>query len=187
MLLLLPATISGCGAASNGTSTSGVPSWIPKSTVAVGRIVTASAAHPAVAVEGDTVAVQVPGAAARVTVVGPQVPVSGVAPIPTRSAVMFQVTLSGVSGITPISAADFSVVDELGALTHPRLVASVGPITNVGPIPTAVGSVPSNVTRNEAVTFDFTDTIAVGNGVLQWAPVGNGRTLVEWDFAVEVD
>ena len=55
----------------------GLPSWLPKASVPVGRVVTASATHPWLAIEGDSVMVKLTHGSSLVTVVGPAVTPSG--------------------------------------------------------------------------------------------------------------
>ena len=74
----------GAGATSSTTTKTastakygGLPSWLPKATVPVGRIVHASLSHSVLGIEGDTVAVTLAGGGVYATAVGPSVPESG--------------------------------------------------------------------------------------------------------------
>ena len=75
-----------------------LPSWLPKTTAPTDHLVTATAAHPRLAVEGDTVRVDLAHGQADVTIVGPQVPEEGKFPVPATSPCTFIVTLTRVSG-----------------------------------------------------------------------------------------
>ena len=79
----------------------GIPSWLPKATVRVNRVVTATAAHPELAIEGDTVAVHLPRGRVIMTAVGPAVPEEGRFPIPETTPCRFAVTLAAVRGGGP--------------------------------------------------------------------------------------
>ena len=60
---VLAAPQAGAGLARPGSTPNGgtygqIPSWLPKAKVPVGRVVVASAAHPRLAIQGDTVAAE---------------------------------------------------------------------------------------------------------------------------------
>ena len=152
----------------------GVPSWLPKATVRVGRVVTATPAHPRLAIEGDTVAVRLPGGRAMVTAVGPQVPEEGAFPVPATSACRFAVTLAAVHGSVPIGSHAFSFLSEHGQVHRARLTLRTG------------GRPPSRVTAGHPVTVRLSAVLPTGNGQLRWAPLG-GRPVASWDFEVEID
>jgi len=154
----------------------GIPSWIPKAKVPVTRIVHASPAHPWLAIEGDTVAVALPGGRGLVTAVGPEVPpgVVGHIPLVTHTLCTFIVTYAQVKGALPLKPRAFTIVDELGQLIQPHVTQLGG-----GRLAAlAVGSRPLSV-KVSAV-------LPVGSGTLRWAPLA-GRPVVSWDFDVEVD
>ena len=100
-----------------------IPSWLPKATVPVNRIVRASERHPWLAIEGDTVDVTLAGGGADVTAVGPQVPAADVATVPlkTRVPCTFDVTFARGAGTIPLRASSFTILDELGQLHHPKV------------------------------------------------------------------
>ena len=152
-----------------------LPSWLPKSTIPVGRVVTASAAHPWLAIEGDTVLVRLSKAHALVTVVGPAVPEEGQFPLPETTPCTFTVSIIKVTGTIPIAADAFSITDENGRVHRPQLSASGGSQS-----PT------QKVTANHSVTLTLQSVLPTGNGTLQWAP-GGGKPIVSWDFSVEID
>ena len=101
-----------------------LPSWLPKSKVPVGRVVQASAAHPRLGIEGDTIVVHVGSAQVDVTTVGPQVPEEGKFPVPATSPCAFDVTFAKASAPIALRRTDFTVLDELGHLHLLRITAA---------------------------------------------------------------
>ncbi len=152
----------------------GLPSWLPTPSVPVGRIVTASAAHPRLAIEGDTVSVQLAGGQVMATAVGPQVPEEGQFPVPATSPCTFIITFTQGSGRIPLRPAGFTIVDELGHLHQPQVTVPAG------------GAVPAGLPAGRTVTLTVKAVLPTGNGTLQWAPAG-GQPVVSWDFDVEID
>jgi hypothetical protein len=152
----------------------GMPSWLPKATVRVGRTVTATPTHPQLAIEGDTVAVHLPGGRAMVTAVGPQVPEEGAYPVPATSPCRFAVTLAAMHGSVPIDSDAFSFLSEHGQLHTARVTLRGG------------GRAPSRVSAGHPVTVSLSAVLPTGNGQLRWAPLG-GRPVASWDFDVEID
>jgi hypothetical protein len=152
----------------------GLPSWLPKPKVPTGRVVQASAAHPQLAIEGDTVSVHLSQAALLATAVGPQVPEEGKFPVPAASPCSFTVTFTRASGTVRLQPGAFSILDELGQLHHPRVTAQGG-----GPPPAAVAP-------GQTVTIIVKDVLPTGSGTLRWAP-GTAKPVVSWDFDVEID
>jgi hypothetical protein len=152
----------------------GLPSWLPKTQVHVGRLVQASPAHPWRAIEGDTVSVRAGGGRVLATAVGPDVPKEGQFPVPKTSPCTFTVTLRGAAGAVPLAAGAFTIVDELGHLHRPQVTAPHR------------GAVPGRVAAGRTVTLTVQDVLPTGGGRLQWTP--GGRTpVVSWDFDVEID
>ena len=152
----------------------GLPSWLPKAKVAVGRLVHASAAHPWLAIEGDTVSVALAHGAVKAIAVGPTVPEDGRFPVPKATRCSFVVTFSHASGVVPLVPRAFTIVDELGAVHHARVSGPGG------------GPVPRRVAAGRSVTLTLTAVLPTGAGTVRWAP--SGRTpLVSWDFDVEID
>ena len=150
-----------------------IPSWLPKAKVPVGRIVVASAAQPRLAIEGDTVSVRLARGHVLATAVGPAVPPLVLPPPPTTRCT-FTVTLAAASGVVPLSAHAFTIVDELGRLHHPVVTRQGG------------GPVPARITPGRTVTLTVRDVLPTGGGRLRWTPAGT-RPVVSWDFDVEVD
>jgi hypothetical protein len=151
-----------------------VPAWLPRARVPVDRTVTASPAHPWLAIEGDTVIVALPSGRVRATAVGPQVPEDGRFPVPRTTPCTFVVTLAGSSGTVAIAAPAFTIVDELGRLHHPRVTLAGG------------RPLPARLTRGRAVSLRIRGVLPTGAGTLRWSPAGV-RPVVSWDFAVEID
>jgi hypothetical protein len=154
----------------------GIPSWIPKAKLPVGRVVHASPRHPWLAIEGDGVDVALPGGTSYVTAVGPQVPAADIAtnPLKTRVPCTFDFTFARTAGSIPIRPGDFTIIDELGQLHHPK-------VTLVGG-----GRAPAHLRTRAPLTLSITSVLPVGAGMLRWAPL-HGRPVVSWDFDVEVD
>ena len=152
----------------------GIPSWLPKPKVRVGRIVQASAAHPWLAIEGDTVSVHLAGGRTTATAVGPAVPEEGQFPVPRTTPCSFNVTLTDVSGAVPLSPSAFTIVDEQGLLHHPRVTVTGG------------GALPQRVGHGRSISLTISDVLPTGSGTLQWAP-DTAKPIVSWDFDVEID
>lgn len=152
----------------------GLPSWLPKATIPVGRIVHASPSHSVLGIEGDTVAVQLPGAGVYATAVGPAVPESGRFPVPATSPCTFVITFADASGAIPIDPAAFTITDEQGRLHHPKVTALHG------------GAPPSHLTPGKPVSLELYAVLPTGSGSLSWAP-DSRRPIVSWDFDVEID
>ena len=162
----------GCGAHARADRYGGLPSWLPTSTVPVHRLVQASAAHPQVGVEGDTIEVTLARGSARATVIGPYGTVQGQYPVPETTPCTMVMTLSARRGTVPVRAGDFTFVDELGNVVHPQVTAgSASAVKATGP-------------GEEQVSIH--DVLPTGAGQLRWAPDGS-TTVATWDFSVEID
>ncbi|HVP75000.1 MAG TPA: hypothetical protein VMS63_03180 [Gaiellaceae bacterium] len=151
-----------------------IPSWLPKSTIPVGRVVQASTARPWLAVEGDTISVHLAHGRVLATAVGPAVPEEGRFPLPSTSPCTFTVTFAAASGVVPLGSTAFTIIDELGHLHHPRVSLRGG------------GSPPLRLTPGRTVSLTVRDVLPTGNGRLRWAPEG-ATPIVSWDFDVEID
>lgn len=151
-----------------------LPSWLPKATVTTGRVVQASAAHPQLAIQGDSVAVHLVRGSVLARVVGPVVPEDGQFPVPKTSPCTFTVTFTAAAGTVPVSAGAFTILDELGHVHHPRVVAA------------RLARVPADVRPGETVTLTVSDVLPTGGGQLRWTPQG-AKAIASWDFDVEID
>jgi hypothetical protein len=175
VVLIRPGGLAGASPAARSTAKYGqIPAWLPKAAVPVGRTVEASAAHPWLAIEGDTVSVHLAHGRVMATTVGPAVPQEGAFPVPATTRCAFTVTLTAASGAVPVSPRAFTILDELGYLHRPRVTAAGG------------GSPPARVARGRTVTLTVTAVLPTGNGRLRWAPAG-ATPIVSWDFDVEID
>jgi hypothetical protein len=160
--------------ASSGGKYGKLPGWLPKPTVQVGRVVQASAAHPRLGIEGDTIVVHVGSARVTVTTVGPQVPEEGRFPVPATSPCAFDVTLTRATAPIALRHADFTVLDELGHLHVLRITARSG-----GPAPTVIRP-------GQTATLVMRAVLPTGSGTLRWSPDAP-RPVASWDFDVEID
>jgi hypothetical protein len=151
-----------------------LPNWLPKTTAPTDHRVTATAAHPKLAVEGDTVRIDLAHGQADTTVVGPEVPEEGKFPVPATSPCSFTVTLTRVSGDVPLRASDFTILAEDSHLYHPRVSGPHG------------GPVPSVVKPGQTVMLTIKAVLPTGGGQVRWKPE-NGPPISSWDFDVEID
>ena len=165
---------SGSGPGSGSGKYGGLPSWLPKSTVKVGRVVSASPAHPKLAIQGDTVAVTLAAGHVLATAVGPVVPEEGEFPVPATSPCRFTVTFTRAAGAVPVSPATFTILDEQGQLHHPRVTAEGG------------AKAPATVGAGQTVNIVVRAVLPTGSGELRWSP-GPGKPVVSWDFDIEID
>jgi hypothetical protein len=162
------------GASAAAGRNGALPGWLPSAAVPVGRVVTATSAHPWLAIEGDSVRADLARGDALVTVVGPAVPEEGGFPVPATTPCTFTVTFARAAGHVPLRASAFTITDELGHLHHPLVTLQGG------------GPLPSRVSSGHLVTLSVSDVLPTGNGSLHWAPAGSAP-LVSWDFDVEID
>jgi hypothetical protein len=151
-----------------------IPSWLPKASISAHRMLQASAAHRVLAIQGDTVSVDLQRGRVLATAVGPTVTHPGRVPIPTTSPCTFTVTFSAATGAIALGTKAFTLVDELGRVHHPRVTALAG------------GAPPRWLLPGRTVLLTVRGVLPTGNGSLEWAPDG-ARPLVAWDFNVEVD
>jgi hypothetical protein len=152
-----------------------LPSWLPRAAVpAADRVLSATPRRPRLAIEGDTVAVHLPGGRAMVTAVGPAVPEDGQQPIPATSPARFTLTIAAVHGSIPLSSRDFLFLGEHGDRNGARVTLRGG------------GRLPRRVLAGRPVTLTLSAVLPTGNGQLRWTPTGR-RPVVSWDFDVEID
>jgi hypothetical protein len=172
--LLLAGNGTSAGKSGSAARYGGIPSWLPKAKVPVGRIVKASRAHPVLAIQGNTVSVHLARGRVLATAVGPSVPEEGRFPVPATSPCTFIVTFAAASSVIPLRTTAFTFIDDFGHVRHPRVTAVGG------------GVPPRWVSPGRTVSLKVHDVLPTGDGGLTWAPDG-GRPIVSWDFDVEID
>jgi hypothetical protein len=149
-----------------------LPTFLPTPTLRADAELTGTPRRPAVTTEGDAVRAVLDTGAVRATVTGPVVPVQGAASEPDTTTCTWTVALSGVRGRTPLAVRAFTVLDEQGHQTRPRLApGSSRPPAAIGP--------------GQIVRFELRAVMSVGEGVVRWAPAG--RVVASWDFVAETD
>jgi hypothetical protein len=178
------AGLAGCGSGSKKPVASGTaaatplgsyPSYLPPDTLNQGTdsVLTGTAQHPALTNEGDPVKVKTAHWSVLVTVTGPQVPGEGLPFQASADTATWVVTLSGATGTVPISAADFTAIDDQNNVYKPAFVPGQ-------PKPAAT------LKPGQKVSFELRAVEATGEGLMRWAP--DGHTIVaKWDFVVEND
>jgi hypothetical protein len=172
--VVLAVVLAGGGSGSRAAQYGGLPSWLPRSTFNPSEVLQASLRKPVLAIQGNTVSVNLAGGHVLATMVGPKVPEDGKFPVPPTSPATFLVTLSHASGVVPISADAFALVDERGGVRHPAITVRGG------------GPLPSRVLPGRTVSLRMHDVIPTGDGGLLWKPEGR-HAIVSWDFVVEID
>jgi hypothetical protein len=164
------------GRTTGGSPTEGygtLPSFLPTSTLTPDATLTGTAARPALSSEGDTIRARLPHSSVLVTVAGPVVPGEGLPDQTSADTATWNVTMSHASARVPISKRAFSVIDSLGKTYRPAYVPGQ-------PRP------PASIRPGQTVHFELREVIAVGEGMMRWAPV-NDDLLGTWDFVVEND
>jgi hypothetical protein len=151
----------------------GLPRFLPTSTLHPDSVLDGSAAHPALTSEGDGVRVRLRHGSALIVVAGPVVPGEGLPFQASADTATWTVTLSKARGRVPISPRAFTTIDSLGKIYHPAFVAGQ-------PRP------PSLLRPGRTAQFELRAVMAVGEGMMRWAPVGNDL-VATWDFEVEND
>jgi hypothetical protein len=138
------------------------------------QALSATAAHPALAIQGNSVVLHLAHGSALATVVGPDVPdrIQGSADLHTPAT--WELTFAHVQGTVPISPRLFTILDEQGMLLSPRVTVVGG------------GPLPSVVPAGRPFTLQLSTVVSIGDGKLRYAPSG-GPWLAEWDFDVETD
>ena len=157
-----------------------IPKFIPRSTLKVGRIVTASRGHTQLAIQGDSLRVKLAHASVITTVTGPFVPIrySGTNdPIVPGS---FVLTFSRAHGHIPLDASDFHITDALGTGLFPSVNVRGG------------GEIPTAIPTNRKLTLVFHDRLPIGQGYFEYNPFGTlipkgKRPIANWDLDVESD
>jgi hypothetical protein len=156
----------------------GIPAYLRRATARVNRIVTADAAHPALAIEGASVRLALPAGRAIATLVGPGIPRAVAGKVVQQAPATFQLTFAGPRGSIPLSRSEFTIKDEFGQSHAPAITTLSG------------AAMPSTVRAGEKLTLVMKTILPIGNGQLQYRPLGvrvtkHDRPLVAWDFSVE--
>lgn len=138
------------------------------------QLLSASAAHPAIAIQGISVVLHLARGNALAVAVGPDIPtrIQGSADVHTPAS--WDLTFCHVHGTVPISPRLFTITDEQGALLSPHVSVLGG------------GPMPKTVPAGRPFTLKLSTVVSVGDGKLRYAPTG-GSWLAEWDFDVETD
>ena len=169
------ASSAGHHASSASSATGGYPTYLPSSTLNYhsDTVLTGTVQRPALTSQGDGVEVKTPRWSVLVTVTGPEVPGEGLPYQAPATTCTWIVTMSGATGPVPVSASDFSSIDDEGNLYRPALVAGQ-------PKP------PPVLRPGQKVSFELRAVEATGEGLMRWAP--DARNIVaKWDFVVEND
>ena len=152
-----------------------IPAYLRnKQAAPANQLLSATAAHPAIAIQGVSVVLHLAHGRALATAVGPEVPdrIQGSADLHTPAT--WDLTFANVHGTVPISPSLFTITDEQGMLLLPHLSIVGG------------RSLPKIVPAGRPFTLRLTTVVSVGDGKLRYAP-GGGPWLAEWDFDVETD
>jgi len=148
----------------------GLPSWLPRTTLATHQVVIASASHPQLGIEGDTVKVTLPTGTTTAVMVGPRTP-PFVAPPPPATTATITIDVSRTTGTVVLRARDFALLDGNGVLYRPR--SFVGGATTL------------TVPASGSAAVRIRQFMAIGSGSILWAP--DGHPVITWEFTVEND
>ncbi len=179
---VLAGALSGCSSAGQAHAAAAakadskygsLPTFLPKQSFDTDSVLTGSVARPALTTEGDAVRFGSGSAAALVTVSGPEVPGEGLPYQTDATTCTWTITITAGSRAVPVSAADFSSTDHLGAVYRPAFVPGQ-------PVPAA------SVAPHTTTTFELRAVMVVGEGLMRWAPDGT-HPVAAWDFEVEND
>jgi len=157
----------------------GIPAFIPRNTIVVNRIVTATPSQPQLAIQGASVLLDIPGGHALATMNGPRFDNKYVGTNDPTVPAAFVLTLTNTHGTIPLAPDDFTILDQLGNNLVPAIRVDGG-----GPLPKQLDS-------GQRVTLNMTTIISVGDGSIVYNPTGivkpGHKPLVGWDFIVEDD
>lgn len=152
-----------------------VPAWLGRAEVPVGRLVTATPAHPWLAIQGDTVRVKLPGAQVLATASGPAVPHRHHVQVPKTSPCRFIVTLTNASAPVAVIPRQFAAIDEQGRLHTLTVTNQNG------------GKPARQITPGETIDLKLYAVLPTGQGRITWSPLADRKPLVQWDFDLETD
>jgi hypothetical protein len=136
-------------------------------------VLTGTIARPAVQTQGIAVRVLLPRGSVLATVTGPETPGQGLPFQQTYDTSTWTVRFTDATTDVPLALSDFDTLDHGGVVDHPQVVPDT-------PAPPAV------LRAGRSVTFQLRDTMAVGEGLLRYAPNGN-NIEAKWDFEIEND
>jgi hypothetical protein len=161
------------------SQTPGVASFIPKATVAVNRIVTASQSHPQLAIAGDSIVLDLPSGHTLATMNGPLYNNKYVGTNDPTVPAQFVLTFTNTRGTIPLALHDFTILDQLGNNIVPKIQVQGG------------GALPKQLGSGQRLTLVMSTVIAAGDGSIVYNPTGfvksGHKPLVGWDFIVEDD
>jgi hypothetical protein len=152
----------------------GLPAWLPKGKVPVGRVLHATRAHPALSIQGEAISVDLRQASVLASAAGPAVPEEGRTPVPETSPCTFIVTFAHATAAIPINAAAFKFIDDHGHVRQPLVTGLNG------------AAPPRTIVPGKPVSLTLKGVLPTGDGALAWAP-GSARPIASWDFTVEID
>jgi hypothetical protein len=159
--------------------TSGLPSYLPRNTTKVNRVVTATRAHPQLAIAGDSVVLNLAAGRTWATMNGPLYNNKYAGTNQPVIPATFLLTFSRTHGTIPLAPKDFTILDERGNNIVPRFAVKGG------------GAMPSKLPAGRSLTLVMSTTISVGDGSIVYNPTGftkaGHRPLAGWDFIVEDD
>jgi hypothetical protein len=157
----------------------GSPSFIPRDTVAVNRIVTATRSHPQLAIAGDSVVLDVASGHTLARMNGPLYNNKYVGTNDPTVPAQFQLTFTKTHGTIPLAPDDFTILDQLGNNIVPTIRVQGG------------GALPKQLDSGQPLTLIMSTIIAAGDGSIVYNPTGivkpGHKPLVGWDFIVEDD
>ena len=157
----------------------GIPGFIPRDTVAVNRVVTATRAHPQLAIAGDSVVLNLASGRTLATMNGPLYNNKYVGTDDPAIPAQFRLTFTATHGAIPLARDDFTILDELGNNIVPLIQVKGG------------GALPKELRSGRRLTLLMSTIIPVGDGSIVYNPTGfvqaGHKPLVGWDFIVEDD
>jgi hypothetical protein len=136
-------------------------------------ILTGTIARPALQSQGIPVKVMLPHGSVLATVTGPETPGQGLPFQQTYDTTTWSIHFTDATTTVPLPLKDFDTLDHGGVVGHPYVV----PDTKAPPAVLRPG---------QSVTFQVRETMAVGEGLLRYAPNSN-NIEAKWDFEVEND
>ena len=157
----------------------GIPSFIPRDTIAVNRIATATGSDPRLAIAGDSVVLDLASGHALATMNGPLYNNKYVGTNDPTVPAQFVLTFTNAHGTIPLAPDDFTILDQLGNNIVPKIRVQGG------------GALPKQLDPGRRLTLVMSTILAAGDGSIVYNPTGivksGHKPLVGWDFIVEDD